>query len=214
MKKVPESTVGRLSLYLRLLDEVCADGPATLSSEELATRAGTTAAQVRKDLSFFGTFGKRGTGYSVVQLGTALRTILGLERGWRVALVGAGKIGKALIGYRDFERQGFAIEAVFDSDPAKVGQRWQELEVRPEAELDAVLRGGIDIVIVAVPAEAAQGVVDRVVAAGVRAVLNFAPTKLRVPAGVTLKTVNMAVELESLSYALANGAGARSRRVS
>src|SRR5690606_31617728 len=106
-------------------------------------------------------------------------TILGLERSWRVALVGAGKIGKALIGYRDFERQGFAIEAVFDSDPAKVGQRWQELEVRSSTELDAVLREGIDIVIVAVPAEAAQAVVDRVVAAGVRAVLNFAPTKLK-----------------------------------
>jgi redox-sensing transcriptional repressor len=214
MKKVPESTVGRLSLYLRLLDEVGAGGPATLSSEELAGRAGTTAAQVRKDLSFFGTFGKRGTGYSVAQLGSALRTILGLERSWRVALVGAGKIGKALIGYRDFERQGFAIEAVFDSDPAKVGQRWQELEVRPCAELEAVLREGIDIVIVAVPAESAQAVVDRVVAAGVRAVLNFAPTKLRVPAGVTLKTVNMAVELESLSYALVNDAAARPRRIS
>lgn len=215
MKKIPESTVGRLSLYLRLLDELAVDGPPTLSSEELAGRAGTTAAQVRKDLSFFGTFGKRGLGYSVAQLASALRTILGLERRWRVALVGAGQIGKALIGYRDFERQGFGIEAVFDSDPAKIGQRWQDLEVRGACELEAVLRDGIDIVIVAVPAEAAQGVVDRVVASGVRAVLNFAPTKLRVPEGVAVKSVNMAVELESLSYALVHDAAAqRSRRLS
>ena len=214
MKKVPESTVVRLSLYLRLLEESVGQGARTLSSEELAGRAGTTAAQVRKDLSFFGTFGKRGLGYSVVQLTAALRTILGLERHWRVALVGAGKIGKALIGYRDFERQGFGIEAVFDSDPGKIGQQWQNLEVRASAELEAVLGTGIDIVIVAVPAEAAQAVVDRVVGAGVRAVLNFAPTRLHVPAGVTLKNVNMAVELESLSYALVNDAAARARRAS
>lgn len=214
MKKVPESTIARLSLYLRLLEEIAGQGVTTLSSEELAQRAATTAAQVRKDLSFFGTFGKRGLGYSVAQLATALRTILGLERRWRVALVGAGRIGEALIGYRDFERQGFAIEAVFDNDPAKVGQRWQDLEVRAARELEGVLRQGIDIVIVAVPAEAAQEVVDRVVAAGVRAVLNFAPTKLRVPPGVVVKTVNMAVELESLSFALVNDAEARARRVS
>jgi redox-sensing transcriptional repressor len=145
----------------------------------------------------------------------ALRSILGLERRWRVALIGAGKIGVALLGYQDFKRQGFYITAVFDADAGKVGQRWQDLEIRADAEMEAALRTeSIDIAIVAVPAESAQPVVDRIVAAGVRAILNFAPTKLIVPAGVALKNVNMAVELEGLSYALANGmrAGRGGRR--
>ncbi|MGH7505437.1 MAG: redox-sensing transcriptional repressor Rex, partial [Longimicrobiales bacterium] len=202
MRKISESTVGRLSLYLRQLDELEAEGQLTLSSEELARRCGTTAAQVRKDLSFFGTFGKRGLGYTVPELIAALRSILGLERRWKVALVGAGKIGLALLGYADFRRQGFFIEAVFDVDEAKVGQRLQGLVVRPDAELEGALRGEvIDIVILAVPGESAQGLVDRVVGAGVRAILNFAPVKLNVPADVALKNVNMAVELEGLSYA-------------
>ncbi|MGQ0813698.1 MAG: redox-sensing transcriptional repressor Rex [Gemmatimonadota bacterium] len=205
VKKVSESTVGRLSLYLRLLEELDA-GVLTLSSEELAAQAGTSAAQVRKDLSFFGTFGKRGLGYGVSELITTLRTILGLERRWRVAVVGAGKIGAALLGYQDFRRQGFYIESVFDSDAAKIGQRWNGLVVRADAELESALRGeAIDIAIIAVPADAAQAVVDRVVSAGVKGILNFAPVKLRVPVSVALKNVNMAVELEGLSYALANG---------
>ena len=205
-RKVSESTVGRLSLYLRLLTELEKEGEARLSSEELARRCGTTAAQVRKDLSFFGTFGKRGLGYSVPELVSALRTILGLERRWRVALVGAGRIGTALLGYQDFRRQGFHIEAVFDADEDKVGTWVAGLCVRSEGEMGSALREeGIDIVILAVPAEVAQSVVDRVVAAGVRAILNFAPTKIDVPAHVALKNVNMALELEGLSYALANG---------
>jgi redox-sensing transcriptional repressor len=217
MRKISESTVGRLSLYLRQLDELEEDGQLTLSSEELARRCGTTAAQVRKDLSFFGTFGKRGLGYAVPELIAALRSILGLERRWKVALVGAGKIGMALLGYADFRRQGFFIEVVFDADPTKVGERRQGLLVRADAELEEALQEeGIDIVILAVPGESAQALVDRVVGAGIRAILNFAPVKLNVPAGVALKNVNMAVELEGLSYALANGArkGRRSPPVS
>jgi redox-sensing transcriptional repressor len=203
MKKVSESTVARLSLYLRLLTELSAEGVTTLASEELARRCGTSAAQVRKDLSFFGTFGKRGLGYSVPELAAALRGILGLERRWRVALIGAGKIGAALMAYRDFRRQGFDIVAVFDADAEKVGTESQGLVVQADAELEASLKG-IDIAIVAVPADAAQGVVDRVTGAGVRAILNFAPTKLSVPDHVAVKTVNMALELEGLSYALVN----------
>ncbi len=205
MKKVSESTVGRLSVYLRRLEELQHDGVTTLSSEELAMHCGTSAAQVRKDLSFFGTFGKRGLGYGVPELIVALKSILGLERRWRVALVGAGKIGAALFAYQDFRRQGFYIESVFDSDASKVGQRWNGLVVRHDAELDEALRRDkVDIAIIAVPAEVAQGVVDRVINAGVKAILNFAPTKLRVPQHIALKNVNMAVELEGLSYALAN----------
>jgi redox-sensing transcriptional repressor len=210
MKKVSESVVARLSLYLRELVDLGSRGVATLSSEELAQCCQTSAAQVRKDLSFFGTFGKRGQGYSVPELTRALRGILGLERRWRVGLVGAGKIGAALLAYQDFRQQGFDIVAVFDSDPAKVGREWNGCTVQADAELDDTLRRGIDIVIVAVPAESAQAVVDRVVAAGIRAILNFAPTKLKVPAHVAVKSVNMALELEGLSYALANDArGAR-----
>ncbi|MCI0433393.1 MAG: redox-sensing transcriptional repressor Rex [Gemmatimonadetes bacterium] len=205
MRKVPESTVSRLSLYVRLLSELEADGVATLSSEEMARRCGTTAAQVRKDLSFFGTFGKRGLGYSVPELAMALRSILGLERRWRVALVGAGRIGTALLGYEDFRRQGFEIDAVFDADPAKVGLERHGLTVQSDEVMERALAdAAVDIVIVAVPGEVAQEVVDRVVGAGVRAILNFAPVKLDVPAGVALKNVNMAVELEALSFALAN----------
>lgn len=205
MKKVSESAVGRLSVYLRLLRDLAGEGVETLSSEELARRSGNSAAQVRKDLSLFGTFGKRGRGYSVPELIRALRGILGLERRWRVGLVGAGKIGAALLAYQDFRHQGFDIVAVFDADPAKIGAEWHGLEVRGDEEMEDTLSGdGIEIAIVAVPAEAAQGVVDRVVRAGVRAVLNFAPVKLDVPAHVALKTVNLVVELEGLSYALVN----------
>lgn len=211
-KKVSESTVGRLSLYLRLLSELDQEGQRTLSSEDLARRCGTTAAQVRKDLSFFGTFGKRGMGYAVPELVAALRSILGLEQRWRVALVGAGRIGTALLGYQDFRRQGFHIEAVFDADPEKVGERQGDVVVRADAEMEEALRAeGIDIVILAVPGEAAQPLVDRIVKAGVRAILNFAPTKIDVPEDVALKNVNMALELEGLSYALANG-GRKARR--
>jgi len=205
MRRVSEPTVARLSQYLRLLEELEAEGVRTVSSGELARRGGVTAAQVRKDLSLFGTFGKRGLGYSVAELAAQVRSILGLGRRWRVALVGAGKIGAALLGYRDFRRQGFDIEAVFDVDPRKVGQRWNGVVVRPVAELEEVLRREqMDIAIIAVPAEAAQDVVDRVVRAGVRGILNFAPTKLRVPPEVALKNVNMVVELEGLSYALSS----------
>ena len=208
MKKVSDSTVSRLSVYLRLLEELGQEGVTALSSEELADHCGTSAAQVRKDLSFFGTFGKRGMGYGVAELIAALRSILGLERRWRVALVGAGKIGAALFAYQDFRRQGFYIESVFDSDTTKVGQRWNGLMIRHDAELDEALRrDAVDIAIIAVPADVAQGVVDRVVSAGVKAILNFAPIKLRVPDHVALKNVNMALELEGLSYALANSGG-------
>lgn len=205
MKKISESTVRRLSFYLRLLQEAADAGAETLSSEELARRAGTTSAQVRKDLSSFGSFGKRGLGYSVADLLHQLRDILGLDRSWRVALVGAGKIGSALFSYRDFQRRGFQILAVFDADPRKIGERWGTLRVRGDAELERALREeGIEIVIVAVPGEAAQPVVDRVVAAGVHGILNFAPVRLRVPSEVALRNVDMTVELEGLSFALGN----------
>ena len=202
-KKISESTVRRLSLYLRVLQDARSAGVETISSNELARRGGTTSAQVRKDLSVFGSYGKRGMGYPVLELLRALQEILGLDRPWRVALIGAGKIGSALFSYGDFRRRGFDIQAVFDSDPAKVGRSWGGLRVLPDEEMERVLREEkIDIAIVAVPAEAAQEVVDRVIAAGVRALLNFAPARLQAPPHIALRTVDMAVELEGLSFAL------------
>ena len=209
MKKVSEPTIGRLSLYLRLLLDLSDAGVGTVSSEDLASRSGTTAAQVRKDLSLFGTFGKRGLGYSVEELKRRLRSILGLERRWSVALVGAGRIGAALFGYENFRRQGFFIEAVFDADPEKVGQAWNGLVVEPDSCMESVLaERGIEIAVVAVPARAAQRVVDRLVSAGIRGILNFAPTQVEVPAEVVVKSVDMALEMEGLSYALSRGNGA------
>jgi len=205
MKKISESAVRRLSLYLRFLQEADAAGTETISSGELARRGGATSAQVRKDLSLFGSFGKRGTGYSVKELLREIRTILGLDRSWKVALVGAGKLGSALFSYRDFEARGFRITAVFDADPSKVGASWGGLTVHPDEEMDRILRESeVDIAIVAVPADAAQGVVDRIVRAGVRSVLNFAPVRLRVPSAVTLRNVDVTLELEGLSFAMNN----------
>jgi redox-sensing transcriptional repressor len=202
-KRISESTVRRLSLYLRVLQEASALGLDTISSDELAKRGGTTSAQVRKDLSLFGSFGKRGLGYSVPELLGSIREILGLDRSWRVALVGAGKIGAALFSYRDFQKQGFHIRVVFDSDPSKIGRSWGELVVRPDAEMESALaEQQIDIVVLAVPADVAQSLVDRVVGTGVRAILNFAPVKLRIPDSVALRNVDMALELEGLSFAL------------
>lgn len=203
MKKISESAVRRLSLYLRFLQEADAAGTDTISSGELARRGGATSAQVRKDLSLFGSFGKRGTGYSVKELLREIRTILGLDRSWKVALVGAGKLGSALFSYRDFEARGFRICAVFDADPDKVGASWGGLTVRADEEMDRVLREEeIDIAIVAVPADAAQSVVDRIVGAGVRSILNFAPVRLRVPNQVILRNVDVTLELEGLSFGL------------
>lgn len=203
MKKISESAVRRLSLYLRLLQEADAAGAETISSGELAERGGTTSAQVRKDLSLFGSFGKRGLGYSVQELLSRIRSILGLQSSWRVALVGAGKLGSALFSYRDFEARGFNIRAVFDSDPRKVGTQWGALRIHADEEIDALVRAEeIDIAIVAVPADAAQQVTDRLVKAGVRGILNFAPARLKVPRGVALKNVDVTLELEGLSFAL------------
>jgi len=205
MRKVADSTVRRLSLYLRYLEEFEDQGIGTISSEALASRGGTTAAQVRKDLSFFGSFGKRGLGYAVPELAGRLREILGLERRYRVAMVGAGKIGSALVQYRGFRQRGFDIVAIYDVDPAKVGRQWNGLTVQHIDTLDAELaRRPVDMAVLVTPAEAAQAVAERLVRAGVKAILNFAPVQLSVPGDVEVKTVNLALELETLSYALTN----------
>jgi len=205
VRRIADSTVRRLSLYLRFLEESTNRGLVTISSDELARRGGTTSAQVRKDLSFFGSFGKRGLGYSVPELTESLREILGLRRAWQVIIVGAGKIGTALAQYRGFRQRGFRVTAVYDRDPKKIGTQWDTLTVRDMAEIERdIAKEHPDIAVLTTPAEEAQVVVDRLVSAGMRALLNFAPIQLHVPADVTLKNVNMAMELEGLSFALTN----------
>jgi redox-sensing transcriptional repressor len=205
VRRIADSTVRRLSLYLRFLEESAQRGLVTISSDELARRGGTTSAQVRKDLSFFGSFGKRGLGYSVPELTESLREILGLRRDWQVIIVGAGKIGTALAQYRGFRQRGFRVVAVYDRDPKKVGTKWDSLIVRHMDQIERdIEKEQPDIAVLTTPAEEAQSVVDRLVKAGIRAVLNFAPIQLHVPPDVTLKNVNMAMELEGLSFALTN----------
>jgi redox-sensing transcriptional repressor len=205
VKRIADSTVRRLSAYLRFLEDFEQRGLTTISSEELAKRGGTTSAQVRKDLSFFGSFGKRGLGYSVPELAGRLREILGLGREWRVIIVGAGKIGAALAQYRGFRQRGFIILAAYDNNPEKVGRKLDGVVVRDYAQIERdIQREHPDIVVLTVPGDEAQDVLDRVVKAGVKAILNFAPTQLQAPPDVAVKTVNMAMELEGLSFALTN----------
>jgi redox-sensing transcriptional repressor len=205
MRKISDSTVRRLALYLRFLEHSAAQGLTTISSAELARRGGTTSAQVRKDLSFFGSFGKRGLGYSVPELAARIRDILGLKRTHRVVLVGAGKMGGALLHYRGFRQHGFDVAAIYDKDPKKIGARSNGLVVRDIKLLEADLKKEpTDIAILVTPAEAAQEVADRLVRAGVKAILNFAPVPLAVPSDVAVQSVNMALELETLSFALTN----------
>jgi redox-sensing transcriptional repressor len=205
MRKISDSTVRRLALYLRFLEHSAAQGLTTISSAELARRGGTTSAQVRKDLSFFGSFGKRGLGYSVPELAARIRDILGLKRTHRVVLVGAGKMGGALLHYRGFRQHGFDVAAIYDKDPRKIGARSNGLVVRDIRLLEADLKKEpSDIAILVTPAEAAQEVADRLVRAGVKAILNFAPVPLVVPNDVAVQSVNMALELETLSFALTN----------
>ena len=207
MRKIAESTVRRLSLYLRFLEEFDANGETTASSAALAARGGTTSAQVRKDLSFFGSFGKRGLGYPIPALIARLREILGLNRRYRVVVIGAGKIGSALVQYHGFKDRGFDLAALYDNDSKKVGREWAGVTVRDVAHLERDLhRRSADIAAIVTPSEAAQEIADRLVKCGVSAILNFAPVQLTVPDAVTVKTVNLVLELEALSYAL----GARS----
>jgi redox-sensing transcriptional repressor len=208
VKHIAESTVRRLSLYLRFLEEYEAKGNETISSGELAQFGGTTSAQVRKDLSFFGSFGKRGMGYIVKELIAAIREILGLGRPWDVVIIGAGKIGAALAQYRGFTTRGFKVAGIYDADPAKVGTRLGQVTVSPDAELERdVQRLKPDIAVLCVPPDAAQPLVDRVVRAGIRAILNFASVPLQAPEGVTIRAVNMATELEILAFSITNAKG-------
>ena len=208
-EQVSELTASRLSVYLRCLNTLDAAGLKTISSKALAEQFHLNAAQIRKDLAYFGEFGVRGVGYYVKELKRHLRAILGLDRTVRVAILGAGNLGLALADYPGFRQEGFSIVALYDTERSKIGRKSRGgvricdiSEFRKSAKHDHV-----DIAVVAVPAESAQGVVNTAVQAGIRAILNFSPGTLKVPPGVKLKNVDLTVSLESLSFFLARGDG-------
>lgn len=204
---VSELTTNRLSVYLRCLNQLEAAGVQTISSQALAEQFHQNAAQIRKDLAYFGEFGVRGVGYYVKDLKLHLRQILGLDRKLKVVVMGAGNLGLALADYPGFGREGFEIVAMFDVDASKIGDQSRSgVPIHDIRELRKVARREhIDIGVIAVPAESAQPVLDQVVAAGVTAILNFSPGALSVPPGVKLKSVDLTVSLESLSFYLAQG---------
>jgi redox-sensing transcriptional repressor len=206
-EQVSELTTNRLSVYLRCLTQLESAGVETISSQALAEQFHLNAAQIRKDLAYFGEFGVRGVGYYVKDLKRHLRQILGLDRKLRVAVMGAGNLGLALADYPGFRREGFEIVALFDVADAKIGDESRSgVPIFDIRDLKRVVRRDrIDIAVIAVPAESAQPVLEQVVAAGVKAVLNFSPGTLKAPAGVKLKSVDLTVSLESLSFYLAQG---------
>jgi redox-sensing transcriptional repressor len=204
LERVPEQTINRLPIYLRCLLQAQALNMPVINSLGLAQMAGTNAAQVRKDLSHLGELGTRGIGYDVEALIAHVSRVLGLTESRRVAIVGFGRLGGALLGYRGFADRGFTVVAVYDADPAKVGTQVADLRVSPISDLETGLaEQGVEIVMLTTPAEVAQELADRVVAAGVRAILNFAPVTLDVPGDVKVRPVDLSVELQVLSFHLA-----------
>lgn len=201
--KISDATVGRLSRYFRTLKHLEKSEIETVSSEELARRNNVTSAQVRKDFSFFGAFGRRGLGYNVRDLKRQLAKILGLDQEWHIALVGVGNIGHALLNFRQFEEHNFFFRLLLDSDPRKIGKKINNLEVKNLDNLpEEIKKAHVDIAVIAVPVNAAQKVTDALVKAGVKAIFNFAPISLFVPPDVIVRNENMVIEIEHLSFAL------------
>lgn len=202
-KHVPDIVIGRLPVYLRALAHLAATGQRVVASQDLAERLGMSSAQIRKDLSHFGEFGKQGMGYDVAYLRQQLRDILQVDRVWDMALVGAGDLGHAIAQYRGFEGRGFHITCVFDSNPQKIGRRLGQFEIQDVAQLpETLLALGIQIGIVAVPAGAAQQVVNLMVQGGVRAIINYAPITVMTPDAVRVQYIDPVVYLQRMTYYL------------
>jgi len=205
MKKirVPEESVKRLSLYLRNLNYLAQEGIEIVSSDELAQDIYVSAAQVRKDLSYFGDFGRRGVGYNVQSLISEIKSVLGLDKKWPVALIGVGRLGSALLNYPGFEEFGFQISIAFDTNPKKIGKIYKGVKVEDSSRIEKIIKKEkIKIAIIAVPAPAAQKMVDALIRAGIKAILNFSPRYLSIPENVNIKTVDIAIELGNLAYYL------------
>jgi len=200
---VPKAVVSRLSLYLRELQHLIRDGRDTTSSTQLGSMLGLTDAQVRKDLAYFGQFGYPGVGYRCAELVSEIKKILGTDQRWHVLLVGVGNLGRALLGYKGFGQQGFRIVAAFDTDRSKSGKEFEGVRVYHLDDLARVVaEQNIRLAMMAVPSEAAQPVVDRLVSAGIQGIMNFVPVTISVPDGVRKVGVDLAIELEQLSYAV------------
>jgi redox-sensing transcriptional repressor len=207
-KLAPRAVVGRLSLYLRQLEAFQAAGQTRVSSNQIAEILQLRDAQVRKDLAFFGQFGHPGIGYQIDDLQAAIRKALGTDRLWPIALVGLGNLGRALIRYREFERHGFRIAAVFDNDVRKVGTVVGDYEVQSiESIPESAKTLGLSIAAVTVPSEVAQEVVNRLIASGIRGILNFAPVALRVPPEISVVSVDLSIQLEQLVYKVTHASG-------
>ncbi|MDP8993012.1 MAG: redox-sensing transcriptional repressor Rex [Actinomycetota bacterium] len=211
-RRIPEAAVARLPVYLRSLLQVAETKTATVSSERLAELAGVNAANVRKDLSYLGSYGTRGVGYDVEYLLYQISRELGLTHDWPVVIVGVGNLGHALANYGGFDARGFRVVALVDADPRRVGEVVGDVEVRHVDELpDIAARERVAIGIIATPASAAQDVADRLVAAGVTSILNFAPARLQVPEHVSLRKVDLSTELQILSFYRQRQAASRVR---
>ena len=207
-RQIPEACIERLSLYVRALSRIVRQRNGFISSRHLAQQLGLTDAQVRRDLSYFGQFGTSGRGYEVQRLHDRLTSILGVSgRTWNVALAGVGNLGSALLAYRGFRERGFLFRIAVDTDPKKVGRTVSGMVVSPADQLPALVKKhDVQIGLIAVPVESAQVVCNRLVESGVRAIVNFAPVRLEVPASVRLRAVDLAIELESLAFYLARAA--------
>lgn len=202
-ENIPDIVIGRLPVYLRALNRLSQEGHEVTSSHELGKRLGISSAQIRKDLSHFGGFGKQGTGYQIAYLEEKLRQVLQVTQDWEVALVGAGDLGSALAHYRGFANRGFHITCVFDNDPGKIGKPIGDFVIQPMHELPATIQQRhIQIAMLAVPAEYAQSVADQIIKAGIRAILNYAPISINVPNNVHVQYIDPVVHMQRMTYYL------------
>lgn len=202
-KTIPDIVIGRLPIYLRALQNMASESRQVTSSQELGERLGISAAQIRKDLSQFGEFGKQGTGYNIDFLSRQVKQILNVDRVWNVAIVGAGDIGSALASYSGFSHRGFQIKMILDNNPAIIGTEHKGFIVKDSRNLKESLQGsGVQVAMIAVPSTQAQQVADQLVEAGVRAILNYAPVNINVPAGVRVQHIDPSVHLQRMTYYL------------
>ena len=213
VEKISELTTNRVSIYLRCLNELAAQGAKTVSSDGLAKQFHLNSAQIRKDLAYFGEFGVRGVGYYVEDLRGQLTKILGLEKKHRIGIVGAGRLGTALADYYEFSQANFTVAALFDTDENKIGQKVGDIEIFDIKNFaDTVKKVKIEVAVIAVPAEHAQVVLEQITEAGIKAVMNFAPIPLKISGGVKLKTVDLTISLEGLSYFLAQPSNSNGKK--
>ena len=200
---VPEIVIARLPVYIETLNQLLREGKSVISSTELGDRLSMTPSQIRRDLSYFGGFGKKGTGYDIISLMESLRDILNLNQIWRMLLVGVGHVGQALLNYDGLSRKGFEITAAFDESPKIIGKRFGGLEVKSMAHLeDEIQLNQVKIAAITVPAESAQAVCDRLINCGIQAILNYAPVSLEVPPGVQVSKIDPVLKLQKMTYYL------------